>query len=216
MIFDFSQFRRKFPNEFDYLALKNLHSDPFIQCQKWFEDVIDHDLIDGNAMNLSTANSKGEISARIVLLKYLDEKGFVFFTNYKSRKSKDIEENPRAVSVFYWPSLNRQLRVTGEVEKISKEESLVYFKTRPRQNQLLAWASNQDEEILSTQVILEKMKAVDQMYPTEEVPLPLHWGGFRLLPQEIEFWQGGPSRINQRFVYYKLSNSQWSTKQLSP
>lgn len=215
MIVDFSQFRRKFPEHFEYLTLEQLDPNPLLQCKKWFEEAMDHGFLESNAMCLSTSTPKGDVSSRIVLLKYLDEKGFVFFTNYKSRKAKDLENNPRASAVFHWPLLNRQLIITASVEKLSNEASFEYFKTRPRQNKLLAWASNQDEEIQSTEIIFEKMKAVDQMYASEEIPLPLYWGGFRLLPQKIEFWQGGPARVNQRFVF-TLTQDVWKSKQLSP
>lgn len=216
MIFDFSNYRRSFPENFEYLNLDDLSSDPFKQCKKWFEEVVDKNILDGNAMTLSTSSLKGEVSARIVLLKYLDSKGFVFFTNYKSEKGKQIEENPKAALTFYWPSLNRQLRIKGSIEKISKKESYDYYSSRPRENQLLAWASEQGSPISSTEDVLKKMKEIDQKHKDQDLPLPPYWGGYRLLPKQFEFWQGGPARINQRFLYQKKHSENWSIDQLSP
>lgn len=212
---DFSDFRRTFPDDFEYIKKESLYSNPFKQSAVWFKEILDKQIVDGNAMVLATSNSKGEVSSRVLLLKYLDERGFTFFTNYKSRKGKDIEENPHGSLTFYWPSLNRQLRVAGKIEKTSLEESKAYFISRPRRSRLLALASKQDEEIESLEEIEEKLKELEVLFKDKEIPLPQFWGGYRLLPQQFEFWQGGPHRINLRFEY-TLKKEQWYLKQLSP
>ncbi|MCH9633502.1 MAG: Pyridoxine/pyridoxamine 5'-phosphate oxidase [Chlamydiae bacterium] len=215
MIFDFSNYRRIFPKDFTYLSKDSLYSDPYDQCVAWFKEVLELQILDGNAMTLATANTTGVVSSRIVLLKYLDKRGFTFFTNYKSQKGLDIEENPQAALTFYWASLNRQLRVAGKILKVSLEESSTYFNSRPRSNQLQAHASNQDEEISSLQQIESKISELDKKFQNETIPLPEHWGGYRLIPSEFEFWQGGPSRINLRFQY-SLKKDVWKIKQLAP
>jgi pyridoxamine 5'-phosphate oxidase len=215
MLFDFSDFRRTFPDDFEYIKKESLYSDPFKQAAVWFQEILDKQIVDGNAMVLATSNSKGEVSSRVLLLKYLDERGFTFFTNYKSRKGKDLEENPTASLTFYWPSLNRQLRVSGNVEKTSLKESKAYFISRPKRSRLLALASNQDEEIESLEEIEHKLKELEAIFKDNEIPLPEFWGGYRLIPHQFEFWQGGPNRINLRFEY-TLKKDQWYLKQLSP
>lgn len=214
-MFDFSDFRRDFPKDFEYLKKENLYTDPYKQCCAWFQEILDKQIVDGNAMTLSTANKQGDVSSRIVLLKYLDERGFAFFTNYNSRKGQDLKENPNASLTFYWPSLNRQLRVAGQVEKIPIKESEAYFLSRPRRSRLLGLASNQDEEIESLDTITDKLKELEEAFKDKEIPLPEHWGGYRLVPSQFEFWQGGPNRVNLRFRYTQ-SKDDWQLKQLSP
>lgn len=215
MIFDFSDYRRVFPKDFKYISKDSLYKDPYKQATAWFQEVLDLKMVDGNAMTLSTCNKKGEVSSRIVLLKYLDERGFTFFTNYESRKGLDLQDNPQASLTFYWPSLNRQLTVRGLVEKVPIEESTSYFNSRPKGNRLLALASKQDEEIESLAFIENKIKELEVLFKDKEIPLPEHWGGYRVIPTEFEFWQGGPSRINLRFHYFKKKGD-WSLRQLSP
>lgn len=212
---DFSQLRRSFSNEEVKLKKELFSEHPIDECIQWLHEVIDKQILDGNAMTLSTATKQGDVSARTVLLKYLDKRGFVFFTNYNSRKSKDLFENPKAALTFYWPSLNRQISVKGLVQKLPKEESEKYFNSRPRLNQLLASASNQDQEIDSIDEILSRIEEIDQKYKDQPLPRPDHWGGLLLKPTYIEFWQGGQGRVNLRFAY-SLNQDKWSLKQLSP
>lgn len=212
---DFSQLRRSFSTEEVQLKKELLSEHPIDECVKWLHEVIDKQVLDGNAMTLSTASKEGDVTARTVLLKYLDKDGFVFFTNYNSRKSKDLIENPKAALTFYWPSLNRQISVAGLVEKLPEERSDQYFNSRPRLNQLLASASNQDQEIDSIDEILSKIEEIDQKHKDQPLPRPNHWGGFLLIPNHIEFWQGGQGRVNLRFAY-SLNQDKWSLKQLSP
>lgn len=212
---DFSQIRRSFSNKEAQLK-KDLFCDhPIDECTKWLQEVINKQILDGNAMTLSTASKDGNVSARTVLLKYLDQRGFVFFTNYNSRKSKDLIENPKAALTFYWPSLNKQICAIGLVEKLPSDESNKYFNSRPRLNQLLASASNQDQEIESINDILNEVEKIDQKYKDQPLPRPDHWGGFLFRPTHVEFWQGAQGRVNLRFAYL-LNEGKWSLKQLSP
>ena len=212
---DFSNLRRSFSNDEVTLKKELLNENPIEECISWLHDVKKSDILDGNAMTLSTSTKEGDVTARIVLLKYLDERGFVFFTNYNSRKSKDLSDNPKAALTFYWASLNRQICINGIVEKLALEESEKYFRSRPRLNQLLATASNQDEEIDSIEEVLKRIEKIDAKYKDEPLPTPKNWGGFRLKPHKIEFWQGGQGRVNLRFAY-NLVNEKWQLQQLSP
>lgn len=213
---DFSAYRRIFPKDFKYIDKSSLYIDPFKQAQQWFQEILDQSLVDGNAMTLSTANHKGEVSSRVVLMKYFDPRGFAFFTNYNSRKGKDLKENPHASINFYWPTLNRQLTARGNVEKLSYEESLAYYQSRPQGNQLLAHASKQDQEIDSLKDVFDKIEELKKTFKDKPIPLPEHWGGYRLIPTFFEFWQGGPHRVNLRFAYSLDQKGNWDLKQLSP
>ncbi len=188
---------------------------PFEQFSVWMKEAIDAQILDPNAMTVATADTNGVPSARIVLLKSIDEKGLVFFTNYESRKGKDLTENPKASVVFFWKELERQLRVTGEVEKISKKESEEYFKTRPYESQIGALASKQSSEILDRKSLEEKFEAIKSKYPENKVPLPDFWGGFRIIPNRFEFWQGRPNRLHDRIAYLK-EKDKWRIVRLAP
>lgn len=166
-------------------------------------------------MTLATAASDGTPSARVVLLKGLSENGFVFYTNYESPKGKELAANPKAALVFYWPELERQVRVAGRVERVSREQSAAYFHSRPRGSQLGAWASRQSEIIPGREPLEDRLRALQAEYPGE-VPLPPFWGGFRLLPRQIEFWQGRPNRLHDRLLYSLQQDGSWRRERLSP
>ena len=193
----------------------DINKDPFIQFQEWFEEVIVEDFVEPNAMNIATVNEQGDVSSRVVLLKIFDKKGFVFFTNYKSQKAKDLESTKRAALTFWWDKLHRQVRIQGRVEKISKQESKDYFHSRPRGSQIGAIASNQSEVIESYEVLEGKFKNFEKEFDGREVPYPEHWGGFRVIPNLFEFWQGRPNRLHDRLRYIKDSSG-WKIERLSP
>jgi len=171
--------------------------------------------IDVNAMTLATVDSAGRPSTRTVLLKTVDERGFIFFTNYDSRKGRELAVNPNAALTFFWSELERQVCVAGTVTKLPVAESEAYFKSRPRGSQIGAWASNQSEVIHDRAVLEAKWRELEKKYP-QEVPLPPNWGGFILRPERIEFWQGRPSRLHDRFSYTRQPNGSWKLDRLSP
>jgi pyridoxamine 5'-phosphate oxidase len=186
----------------------DLDANPIEQLQKWLQQAVDAQLLEPTAMTLATADKSGRTSARVVLLKGIDERGLLFFTNYESRKARELAENNRAALVFYWVELERQVRAVGGTAKISREESAAYFKSRPRGHQLGAWVSTQSEVIADRAVIEARFKVFEQKYPVE-VPLPPFWGGYVLSPTELEFWQGRPDRLHDRFRYTKQSDGWW-------
>lgn len=188
---------------------------PFDQFQQWFEEAMQADQPDVEAMTLSTATSTGKVSARIVLLKGFDERGFIFFTNYESRKSRELIDNPQAALTFYWHTLNRQVRIEGSVEKASAQESAEYFQTRPRGSQLGAWASPQSDEMTSREELEKRLAEVEVRFKEGEIPCPPFWGGWRLRPEQIEFWQGRESRLHDRIIYTK-QNGAWRITRLAP
>ena len=198
------------------LIESQIDPDPIKQFAKWYTDAEAAGLKLPNAMTLATATKDGEPSARMVLLKGFDAEGFVFFTNYESRKGRELDENPRAALVFYWPEFDRQVRITGSIEKVSRAESESYFHTRPVDSQLSAWASAQSRVISSREVLEEKMRELMVQYEGGEVPLPPHWGGYRLAPASIEFWQNRQSRLHDRLQYTLQQNGEWLIERLSP
>ncbi|TBR61181.1 pyridoxamine 5'-phosphate oxidase [Westiellopsis prolifica IICB1] len=189
---------------------------PFIQFQKWFDEVLKAQLLEPNAMTLATTTTDGKPSARIVLLKDFDERGFVFFTNYNSHKGQELAENPQAALVFWWAELERQVRICGHVEKISENDSDRYFQSRPFQSRLGAWASNQSNIIESRTLLEQRFQELQAKYKNQDVPRPPHWGGLRVIPTEIEFWQGRSSRLHDRILYTRLDNNDWKIQRLSP
>lgn len=190
--------------------------DPIRQFRAWFDDALSAELEEPTAMVLATCNSEGQPSARTVLLKELDDQGFVFFTNLDSRKGKELKSNPRASLVFLWLALERQVRVEGWTALVSVEESVAYFKTRPRASQIGAWASPQSEVISSRQELDHRVQDISAKYPEGDLPLPNHWGGMRVHPEMIEFWQGRPSRLHDRLRYRKGPSGIWIRDRLAP
>jgi pyridoxamine 5'-phosphate oxidase len=189
--------------------------DPFVQFQQWFDAAVRAELPEPNAMTLATIDAAGFPAARIVLLKDFDPRGFVLFTNYNSHKGQELSQTPRAALVFLWAELERQVRIQGTVEKISPEESDSYFYSRPHNSRLGAWASNQSEVIADRGVLDRQLEALKAEYEGKEVPRPPHWGGFRVKPHTIEFWQGRTSRLHDR-LRYRLGDGVWGIDRLSP
>lgn len=198
------------------LRRSDLATHPFEQFSQWLQEACDAEVIEPNAMVLATAESGAQPSQRTVLLKDLDERGFTFFTNYKSRKASQISENAQVSLLFPWYQLERQVGVTGHAEKISSEESAAYFSTRPRESQLGAWASQQSSIISSREVLKEKFEELDEQYRETPIPMPPFWGGFRVIPDTIEFWQGGSGRLHNRFRYSQRVDQSWEIDRLSP
>lgn len=202
-------------NAEDKLDEQLIDSDPIKQFQLWYTDAIAAQLPLPEAMSLATVNSAGQPSSRMVLLKQVDDNGFVFFTNYRSAKAKELAENPNAALVFFWPQLERQVRVEGTVVRTSASESREYFMTRPRESQIGAWASPQSEVITGRDVLEEKQKELEEFYRDREVDWPEHWGGYRLSPTRIEFWKGRIGRLHDR-ILYEREGLGWSIKRLAP
>ncbi len=190
--------------------------DPIIQFEEWFSLAQDRNIYMPEAMTLATSTSDGIPSARIVLLKQASHKGFVFFTNYQSRKGEELESNPHAALVLHWAVLERQIRIEGRVEQISHEESNAYFQSRPRGSRIGAWASRQSKPLNKRSELEERVHHYEKKYLDQEIALPEHWGGFRVVPERIEFWQGRESRLHERLVFTKLPSGEWDTHLLFP
>ena len=190
--------------------------DPIRQFQTWFDEAIAAKLPMPDAMSLATVTPDCRPTSRMVLLKQVDGYGFVFFTNYESAKARQLELNPYAALVFYWPQLERQVRVEGRVTKTSAEESAAYFKTRPRESQIGAWASPQSEVIATREVLEQRAHELAELYCDREVDCPAHWGGFRLTPDRIEFWKGRVGRLHDRILYELQPDDSWTIKRLAP
>lgn len=197
------------------LTEADVDPDPVRQFERWFADAVAAQVPEPNAMTLATATRDGVPSARIVLLKGVDARGFVFYTDYRSRKGAELTENPLAALTFLWKEIERQVRITGAVSRVSAEESDAYFQTRPPGSQLGAWASTQSAVIASREELEERLREVVSRFADRDVPLPPHWGGFRVVPDEIEFWQGRESRLHDR-LRYTHEASGWSIVRLSP
>lgn len=195
---------------------KLVDRDPIKQFQAWFNDAIAAKLPLPEAMNLATATPEGRPSSRVVLLKQVDENGFVFFTNYHSAKAQQLESNPYAALVFYWPQLDRQVRIEGKVERTSVAESAEYFQTRPRESQIGAWASPQSSVITGRDVLEERAKELEEYYKDREIECPGHWGGYRLRPDRIEFWKNRVGRLHDRILYERTADGAWAIKRLAP
>jgi pyridoxamine 5'-phosphate oxidase len=198
------------------LAEKDLARDPFRQFEKWFQEAEAGKVNEPNAMVVSTASRDGRPSARTMLLKGADGRGFVFFSNYDSRKGRELEGNPRATILFPWLALERQVIAEGSVTKVPREESEAYFHSRPHASQLGAWASQQSAIIPGRAVLDDAMKSLEKKYAGREVPLPPHWGGYRLAPELVEFWQGRRNRMHDRLRYRRDPSGEWIVERLSP
>lgn len=195
---------------------KLIERDPVKLFQLWFDDARAASLPLPDAMTLATVTSDGRPSARMVLLKQVDEHGFVFYTNYHSAKAHELESNPNAALVFFWPQLERQVRVEGQVVRTSAEESQEYFATRPRESQIGAWASPQSEVIAGREVLEQRKAELEDYYGDREIECPGYWGGYRLTPDRIEFWKGRIGRLHDRILYERVPDGTWSIKRLAP
>lgn len=199
------------------LTLDDLKPDPFDQFSLWFQQAMDAELLEPNALVLSTISSDGLPFQRTVLLKYFDQDGFVFFTNYGSRKAQHIGENPQVSMLFPWYGLERQLAIAGTAVKISTAESFQYFSSRPRGSQIGAWVSQQSSIITSRQLLEMQFEKMKQKFLNQEIPLPDFWGGYRVKPTSFEFWQGRPNRLHDRFLYSRQGGEEtWEVQRLSP
>ena len=198
------------------LSETDLSPDPILQFEQWYQDASDAGVFEPGAACLATANRQGDPSARMVLLKGVEERGFIFFTNYGSPKARDLAENPRAALVVAWVELARQVRICGSVERISREESARYFNSRPAGSRLSAWASHQSEVIDGRQVLEERMQQYRARFGDGDIPLPPFWGGYCLSPDLIEFWQGRPDRLNDRLRYCRQAEARWVVERLEP
>ncbi len=189
---------------------------PFVLFERWFEETLEAGVPHANAMTLATVSSDGKPSARIVLFKDFGEDGFTFFTDYRSTKSEELSDNPHGALVFLWSSLERQIRIEGRTERTSPEDSDTYFQSRPRGAQLAAWTSYQSQVVANREVLERRMDELDRHYQEKRIPRPPHWGGYRLIPKMIEFWQGRPNRLNDRLRYQLSDQGSWTRQRLSP
>jgi pyridoxamine 5'-phosphate oxidase len=210
-----AQFSRWFDQALETKTPGNLFRRIGIASYKWFQTVLGNAPVETNAMTLATADTEGHPSARMVLLKGCDERGFVFFTQYQSRKGHDLAENPQAALVFYWPELERQVCVSGRVSKLPPEESEAYFKSRPKGSRLAAWVARQSAVVAGRIFLEERMQQLQKQFP-DEVPRPDYWGGHVLSPSRIEFWQGRLNRLHDRFQYTKQADGSWRIERLAP
>jgi len=198
------------------LSREELDADPLRQFQAWFEAAIATGIPEPNGMSLATVDETGQPWLRTVLLKLYDQRGFVFFTNYESHKSRQVGGNPQVALLFPWVALARQVKINGRAERIATRESLAYFLTRPRGSQIGAWASPQSQVIQSRSLLDEKVEQVKRKFAQGEIPLPDFWGGYRVVPDRIEFWQGRDSRLHDRFAYTREADGGWSIARLAP
>ena len=198
------------------LREEDVDPDPISQFVRWFDEATSSAVAEPNVMTLATCTNDGRPSARIVLLRGLDERGFAFFTNYESRKARELDKNPWAALVFFWHDLERQVRVEGRVERVSVEESDAYFHGRPRSSRIGAWTSPQSQVIPGREALEARFGDLENRFADEAIPRPPHWGGYRLVPETIEFWQGRPSRLHDRLRYSRRQQGDWLIERLAP
>ncbi|MCY3714794.1 MAG: pyridoxamine 5'-phosphate oxidase [Gemmatimonadetes bacterium] len=201
---------------FGSLDEQDLNADPFKQFDTWFGNAVDAGIELADVMTVATASQAGVPSARIVVLRGVDERGFVFYTDYRSAKSRDLDENPRAALVFYWRELGRQVRISGAVHRVSAQESARYFQSRPLESRIAALASSQTEVIADRKVLEDRFEALRAEYPSGDIPCPDNWGGYRVTPDEFEFWQGRELRLHDRIRYRRGEDGLWVIERLSP
>jgi pyridoxamine 5'-phosphate oxidase len=211
---ELSQIRK----DYSMLSLNedDVDNSPIIQFEKWWKDATESAILEMNAMTVATTGSDGMPDARIVLLKGVDEKGFVFFTNYNSAKSKQLEQNGNCCLLFFWKELERQVRIIGVAEKIPATESIAYFNSRPEGSKLGAWASPQSMVVAGKAMLKETYQYYAERFKHGEIPKPPHWGGYRVKPVRIEFWQGRPSRMHDRILYTSTADGNWKIERLAP
>lgn len=214
MSLSLEDFRREYTQ--GGLNRDDLADDPFEQFERWMQQAIASGISDPNAMTVASVDNDGQPSQRIVLLKHADVRGFVFYTNLNSRKAQDLKSNKKISLHFPWHMLERQVKIRGEAEPLSTAEVLSYFMTRPRESQLGAWASHQSQKISSRQLLMQQFESMKRKFGEGKIPLPDFWGGFRVVPTQIEFWQGGAYRLHDRFLYTREANDQWSIDRLEP
>jgi pyridoxamine 5'-phosphate oxidase len=210
---DIHGLRREYANH--GLDHGELDADPIAQFRVWFKQACDAGILEPNALVLATVSPEGAPTSRVLLLKAFDQRGFTFFTNFNGRKATDLATNPRASMTFPWIDLERQVHLQGKVERVSEAETLAYFLSRPYGSQLGAWASDQSQPIADRQALERRMQELRDLHPEGKVPLPPHWGGLRLIPETVEFWQGRPSRLHDRFLYTRKGQS-WVIQRLQP
>lgn len=198
------------------LDREDLADDPVVQFEDWFRYACETVPMDPNAVSISTVDSHNKPSSRTVLLKYFDEKGFVFFTNFESKKAEHIETNPNVALLFFWSDAARQVKIRGTAERIPASETLKYFVSRPRGSQIGAWVSAQSSVISSRSLLEAKFQEIKKKFKNKDVPLPSFWGGYRVVPEEIEFWQGRRNRLHDRFQYSRRQNGGWEIQRLAP
>ncbi|MEZ5038572.1 MAG: pyridoxamine 5'-phosphate oxidase [Saprospiraceae bacterium] len=215
MLLDLKHLREEYSNS--SLSLEEAAADPLQQFEQWMQEALHAQLPEPNAMTLATCTPDGKPSARVVLLKGVEEKGFTFFTNYNSKKGQELAANPQAALVFLWLELQRQIRIEGRVEKISHEASAAYFQSRPKGSQIGATASPQSDRIPNRTIIEERVKALELAHATDDqLPCPMHWGGYLLKPERIEFWKGRSSRLHDRLEYLLQADGTWEIHRLAP
>jgi pyridoxamine 5'-phosphate oxidase len=210
---DLFDFRREYTS--GGLERHQLDANPFVQFEKWLDQLVSYGSLDPTAMTLASVDAQGQPNQRIVLLKKLDDRGFIFFTNKSSNKADEVNHNPKACLHFPWYQVDRQVKVQGVIEDIAQQESEAYFQRRPRESQLAAWASEQSQPLESREQLITAYRLKEQEYKNE-IPMPDFWGGYRLVPHRMEFWQGGEYRLHDRFVYQLESEGSWSIQRLSP
>ena len=213
---DSNKLRREYSAHDGHLLEQNASVDPFKQFEKWFADAVDAKLDLPDAMTLATATPQGVPSARMVVLRGFDTNGFCFYTDYESQKGRELAENPNAALVFYWRELDRQVRSTGTIEKMTSEESDAYFASRPVSSQLAVWTERQSLVISNREHLIEGYQRAEQTHSPDAIPRPPHWGGYRLVPNMFEFWQGCPNRLHDRLCYTRRPDGTWEMTRLSP